>query len=87
MRDSDRTQNSADSNPHQAAVDVAAPPLTTDAAGVGGRDVLRDIAEQVADCFAASGYAFVEEDEIDKLAAALRSFLAAAEIPLHPPVR
>jgi hypothetical protein len=45
------------------------------------RDVLRHIAEQVADCFADSGYAFVEEDKIDRLAAALRSFLVAANIP------
>jgi hypothetical protein len=46
-------------------------------------DPLRGIAEQVADCFAARGYAFVEDDRIDSLAAALRDFLAGAGIPVH----
>lgn len=48
-------------------------------------DSLHRIAEQVADCFADSGYAFVEQDKIDGLAAALNSFLNAADIPVNPP--
>lgn len=46
-------------------------------------DPLRRIAEQVADCFAECGYAFVEDDKIDGLAAVLRSFLTAAAIPIN----
>ena len=49
------------------------------------RDVLRHIAEQVADCFADSGYAFVEEDKVEGLAAMLGSFLTLAGIPINPP--
>lgn len=48
-------------------------------------DPLRLIAGQVADCFANSGYAFVEEDKIDGLAATLGSFLTAAGIPVNRP--
>ena len=48
------------------------------------RDPLRHIAEQVADCFAESGFAFVEDDRIDELAALLGSFLSAAGIPASP---
>ncbi|MEV6632218.1 hypothetical protein AB0M54_15845 [Actinoplanes sp. NPDC051470] len=48
-------------------------------------DVLRHIAEQVADCFADSGYAFVEEDKVEGLAAMLGSFLTVAGIPVNPP--
>ena len=48
-------------------------------------DVLRHIAEQVADCFADSGYAFVEEDNVEGLAAVLGSFLTLAGIPVNPP--
>jgi hypothetical protein len=44
-------------------------------------DLLWRIAEQVADCFADSGYAFVEEDKIEELAAVLGSFLSLAGIP------
>jgi hypothetical protein len=46
---------------------------------------LRLIAEQVADYFTYSGFAFVEEDKIDGLAATLGSFLTVAGIPLNPP--
>lgn len=48
-------------------------------------DPLHRIAEQDADCFADSGYAFVTEDKIDGLAAVLGSFLAVAGIPVNPP--
>jgi hypothetical protein len=45
---------------------------------------LHRIAEQVADCFADSGYAFVEQDKIDGLAVVLDSFLTEAGIPVNP---
>lgn len=45
---------------------------------------LHRIAEQVADCFAGSGYAFVEQDKIDGLALTLNSFLTVAGIPVNP---
>ena len=45
-------------------------------------DPLRHLAEQVADCFAGSGHAFIEDDKIDGLADLLRSFLAVAGIPV-----
>jgi hypothetical protein len=48
-------------------------------------DPLHRIAEQVADCFAGSGYAFVEQDKIDGLAVVLNSFLTVAGIPVNPP--
>ena len=48
-------------------------------------DPLRLIAEQVADCFAGSGYAFVEEGKINGLAATLGSFLTVAGIEVNPP--
>lgn len=48
-------------------------------------DPLHRIAEQVADYFTYSGYAFVEEDKIDGLAATLGSFLTVAGIPINPP--
>ncbi|MEV6341869.1 hypothetical protein [Actinoplanes sp. NPDC051851] len=38
------------------------------------------IAVQVADCFSQGGYAFVEDDMIDSLAATLRTFLERAGI-------
>lgn len=49
-------------------------------------DPLHWIAERVADCFAASGYAFVEEDQIPGLAAVLGSFLTVAGIPVDADV-
>ena len=45
------------------------------------RDPLRRIAEQVADCFAYSGYAFIEDNHIEGLANLLGSFLTVAGIP------
>jgi hypothetical protein len=47
------------------------------------RDPLTRIAEQVADSISACGYAFVEDDKIDGLAAVLRSFLTVAGIPVN----
>jgi len=44
-------------------------------------DPLWRIAEQVADCFAERGYAFVEDDKLGTLVAVLRSFLTVAGIP------
>lgn len=52
---------------------------------VKSRDPLHQIAEQVADCLAASGYAFVEDDKIEGLAALLGSFLVVADVPINPP--
>ena len=45
-------------------------------------DPLRQIAEQVADCFSADGYAFIEADKLEYLTAALRAFLIATDIPV-----
>lgn len=53
-----------------------------------GQDPIKDIAEQVADCFAEQGYAFVEDDKVVALANALQSFLEVAGIPgREAPVR
>ncbi|MDT5042691.1 MAG: HTH-type transcriptional regulator / antitoxin HipB [Actinoplanes sp.] len=49
------------------------------------KDPLHRIAEQVADCFADSGYAFIEQDKTDGLAVMLNSFLTVAGIPVNPP--
>ena len=46
-------------------------------------DPLCRVAQQVADCLASDGYAFVEDDELDRLAAALTSFLVNAGIPTN----
>jgi hypothetical protein len=46
-------------------------------------DPLRQIAEQVAYCFAERGYAFVEDDKVEGLAALLESFLTVAGIPAN----
>ncbi|SDT35161.1 hypothetical protein [Actinoplanes derwentensis] len=46
-------------------------------------DMLRRTAEQVANCLAESGYAFVEEDKIDGLAATLETYLNVAGIPVN----
>lgn len=48
-------------------------------------DPLLWIAEQVADLFSEHGYAFVEDDKLDGLAAVLRSFLVVAGIPVNTP--
>jgi hypothetical protein len=54
-----------------------------DAMNSGNNDGLRAIAAQVADCFSAHGYAFVEDDKIDGLASTLASFLTVAGIPIN----
>jgi hypothetical protein len=46
-------------------------------------DPLMQIAGQVADCFSKSGYAFVEDDKVETLAAVLGAFLAATGIPVN----
>jgi hypothetical protein len=46
-------------------------------------DTLWRAAEQVADCLAERGYAFVEDDQLDTLAAALRSFLTETGVPVN----
>jgi hypothetical protein len=46
-------------------------------------DPLWNAADQVAYCLSEYGYAFVEDDKLDALAAVLRSFLTAAGIPVH----
>jgi hypothetical protein len=56
-------------------------------------DPLWRVADRVADCLSEHGYAFVEDDKLEALAAVLRSFLTAAGIPVnageapaqHPP--
>ena len=48
-----------------------------------GSEPIQRIAQQVADCFSESGYAFVEDDQLGILAAALTSFLIAANIPIN----
>ncbi|MEV4344594.1 hypothetical protein AB0J83_08975 [Actinoplanes sp. NPDC049596] len=42
---------------------------------------MQRIARQVADCVAESGYAFVEDDKLEALSAALTAFLSEADIP------
>jgi len=51
---------------------------------VKSHDRIHQIAEQVANCFAESGYAFIEDDKIEGLAALLGSFLTVAGIPINP---
>ena len=46
-------------------------------------DPLMRIAEHVADCFSGSGYAFVEADKVETLAAVLHTFLTVAGIPVN----
>lgn len=46
-------------------------------------DPLRRIAEHVADRLSECGYAFVEDDKIEGLAAVLRSFLTVAGISVN----
>jgi len=45
-------------------------------------DPLWRVAERVADCLSERGYAFVEDDKLESLAAALRSFLTATGVPV-----
>jgi hypothetical protein len=47
-------------------------------------DPILAIADNVADMIADSGYAYVEDEHLDGLAVALRSFLSAAGIPVNP---
>jgi hypothetical protein len=46
---------------------------------------MRRISQQVADCFSENGYAFVEDDKLEALAAVLTLFLADAEISVNVP--
>ncbi|WP_433376705.1 hypothetical protein ACQPZX_08335 [Actinoplanes sp. CA-142083] len=46
-------------------------------------DPMQRITQQVADCFSASGYAFVEDDKLEALAAVLTSFLTDAGVPVN----
>ena len=46
-------------------------------------DPMQRITRQVADCFSEDGYAFVEDDKLEALAAALTSFLTDARIPVN----
>ncbi|MBG0568164.1 hypothetical protein [Actinoplanes aureus] len=51
---------------------------------IDGSEVsIRAIADLVADCLSERGYAFVEEDKIDALAATLEAFLLTAGIPTN----
>jgi len=84
MRNSHHPQNNPDPSLSQDA-DVSGTLPTSDPTSADDRDALWHIADQVADCFADSGYAFVEEDKIDGLAATLGSFLTVAGIPVNPP--
>lgn len=47
-------------------------------------DPILAVADRVADTIANCGYAYVEEEHLNGLAAALRSFLSSAGIPVHP---
>ena len=83
MRNSHHARNSHHTQNSPKTADVPAAPPTTDETEAD--DPLHLIAEQVADYFTYSGYAFVEEDRIDGLAAVLGSFLTVAGIPANPP--
>jgi hypothetical protein len=50
---------------------------------VQSSDPLLPVAERVADCIAEHGYAFVEDDKLEALAAVLRFFLTATGIPVN----
>ncbi|BCY09648.1 hypothetical protein [Actinoplanes sp. L3-i22] len=45
----------------------------------------KGIATAVACLMADHGFAFVEDDRVDALAATLEAFLAAAGLPVNPP--
>ena len=47
-------------------------------------DSILAIANKVADVITYCGYACIEEEHLDGLAAALQLFLNSAEIPVHP---
>src|SRR3954447_24398029 len=46
-------------------------------------DRIMQITERVTYCFSESGYAFVEDDQVEALADALASFLQTAGIPIQ----
>lgn len=46
-------------------------------------DPIYRIAAQVADCLSARGYAFVEDDKLETLAAVLRTFLTVTGTPVN----
>ena len=48
-------------------------------------DPLMRVAAQVADSLSTAGYAFVEDDRIEALAAFLQTFLTVAGIPVNNP--
>lgn len=50
---------------------------------MGMDDPLYRIAAQVADCLSDRGYAFVEDDKVETLAAVLRTFLTVTGIPVN----
>ena len=52
---------------------------------VESHEPLQRIAAQVANCFAESGYAFIEDDQLDGLVVQLEAFLAVAGIAVNPP--
>ena len=58
-------------------------PRRKDAMKTGNEDPVLRGACRVADTLAGCGYAFIEDDQLRGLAAALRSFLAAARIPVN----
>ena len=76
------TLNMRNNHPHH--VPGPFPLSSPDATSADAHGPLRRIAEQVADCFAASGYAFVEDDKIDGLAVTLGSFLTSTGILITP---
>ncbi|GIE95811.1 hypothetical protein [Paractinoplanes rishiriensis] len=49
----------------------------------GNEDPVLRGARRVADTLAGCGYAFIEDDQLDGLAAVLRSFLTVARIPVN----
>ncbi|WP_221328551.1 hypothetical protein [Actinoplanes sp. L3-i22] len=46
---------------------------------------LKEMAGAVADLMADRGFAFVENDRVEALAATLRAFLSTAGLPINPP--
>jgi hypothetical protein len=46
-------------------------------------DPIMEIAERVTYCFSESGYAFIEDEQVEALADALTSFLETAGIPIQ----
>jgi hypothetical protein len=48
-------------------------------------DPMQSITQHVADCFSEDGYAFIEDDKLEALSAALTAFLTDARIPVNIP--